>query len=144
MLVSDGVVITSGIALNGLKASDGSQLWQSALQQEGSRMGGGAAGPEALGSNASGDVVYVGADSGMVHALSASTGKQLWQFAIPELLVPTEPAFNASIDFQPGTTFINALLAVTNLGLKTNLALLTTSGPISIVCRQASSQLAVP
>jgi hypothetical protein len=52
--------------------------------------------------------------------MNADTGKQRWQLAIPEPPVPTTPAFNAFITFKPGTTFTEALLAVTNLGLKTD------------------------
>jgi outer membrane protein assembly factor BamB len=137
MLVTDGVVISNGGTVFALRASDGGQIWQSTFVPEGSRMAGPVGLPVAVGTSSAGGVVCIGSDDGVVHALRASDGNQLWHYAIPELPVPLlMPVFNAAVTFTPSTTFSQALEAVTNLGLKTYL--LCTPGWTNLSSLQAS------
>jgi hypothetical protein len=119
LLVTDGVVIGNGHSIFALRASDGSQIWQSTFTPQGTGHAGPGGQPLAVGTSSSGGVVYIGSDDGVVHALRASDGNQLWHYAIPELPVPLPPVSNADVTFTPSTTFSQALEAVTNLGLKT-------------------------
>jgi outer membrane protein assembly factor BamB len=120
LLVTDGVVVGNGRTVFGLRASDGSQLWQSTFSPEGLGHAGPGGQPLAIGTSSSGGVIYIGSDDGVVHALRASDGNQLWHYAIPELPVPIQmPVFSANLTFTTSTTFVQALEAVTNLGLKT-------------------------
>jgi outer membrane protein assembly factor BamB len=138
MLVTGGVVISNSSTIFALRASDGSKIWQSTFTAQGSRIVGPVGQPIAIGTSTSGGVLYIGSDDGVVHALRASDGNQLWHYAIPELAVPVPPVFSAFLTFTPSTTFAQALEAVTNLGLKTflqctpgwtNLSSLQTSFP---------------
>ena len=138
MLVGNGVLISNDQAVYALRMSDGSQVWQTTYMQAGGRIIGPVGNPEAIGTGGAGDVVYIGSDDGVVHALDAATGHQLWQYAITELAVPQFPVFSASVTFTSSTTYAQALAAVTNLGLNTFLP--CTSGWTS----QASTQTSFP
>ncbi len=115
------LVVTDGLLINGgpvvaLRASDGTSVWQSSIFPGGSGQIN-AGRQEAV----TDGVVFIGTDDGVVHALSATDGSSLWNYAIPELPVPTPPVYTALVTFSPTTTYQQALEIVTNLGLQTKL-----------------------
>lgn len=67
------------------------------------------------------NIVYVGPDSGIVQALSATTGQPLWHYVIPEMGDPMEsaPIYSAFVSFTSATTYEQALKLITGLGLQT-------------------------
>ena len=135
--VGKGVLISNGGTV-ALRMSDGSRAWQTTYTQSGSGIIGPAGNAEAAGTGGTGYVVYLGSDDGIVHALDAATGHQLWQYVITELAVPQEPVYGAAVNFTSTTTYTQALAQVTDLGLKTYLP--CTSGWTS----QASIQKSFP
>jgi outer membrane protein assembly factor BamB len=83
MLVDAGLLISNGNTgpVYALKMNDGSQAWRSPYMPEDAWYPSFGA-PEALGRDAHGSgVLYVGSGDGLVHALRATDGRQLWQYA---------------------------------------------------------------
>ncbi len=115
-VVTDGLVISGGPTVVALRASDGANAWQSSISAGGE--GNIYAGRQEAVSDGA---VFIGTPDGVVHALSATDGNSLWNYAIPELAVPTPPVYSASVTFSQTTTYQQALEIVTNLGLQTKL-----------------------
>jgi outer membrane protein assembly factor BamB len=116
LVVTNGLVISGGPAVYALRATDGTQVWQSSISPGGE--GDISAGKQMA---VAGGVVYLGTDDGVVHAIRATDGSSLWQYAIPELPVPTPPVYSASVTFSQATSYQQAIEIVTNLGLQTKL-----------------------
>ena len=84
LLVDAGLLINNGNTgpVYALKMSDGNQAWRSPYMPEDVWYTSFGA-PEALGIGARGSgVLFIGSGDGVVHALQASDGRQLWQYVV--------------------------------------------------------------
>jgi outer membrane protein assembly factor BamB len=106
------VVATQSKLVYALRAADGSLAWQQPADTFNSILG------PAFGFVVAGGVAYVGTDHGVVQALRADDGAVLWRFAVAPKPALTEPVYSAYVQFRAGTTYAQALRAVTDLGLR--------------------------
>jgi len=113
LIAANGLVINVTGPVYALRASDGAELWQRDVEGTGESSPGGQ--PEVVGEG----VVYIGSQDGSVQAIQASDGKLLWQYMIQEQVVTTPPVYAAYVTFAAPTSYQQALLIVTDLGLKT-------------------------
>ena len=68
---------------------------------------------------ASGGALYVASEKGVVQALRTADGHLLWRQAIAPKAVPPPPVYWAVVQFNPSVSYVEALRAITDLGLTT-------------------------
>jgi hypothetical protein len=123
-IVGDGrVYVNSSVNIYALNASTGVLLWRQSISNHSSEM-----------SNSTpllvhDSRVYASSEDGIVRGFDAKSGQALWHYAIQELAIPTQPAYEAQVAFSDSTAFAQALRTITDLGLQTEKICIVTWRP---------------